>query len=207
VIGIQTFGNTPVPYTVAWTGEERFFVERCPYARAMAICQEVAPGQGKPTFGKPHMQRQRETIAKGLCDLCGKPLKSRTKVSLSHARTNMHGAEGPCVMQVEPLLHRDCAAICMRYCPSLRRDVAAGTLMVRQVTRYRVQFAIIGPEHVGLYVPGYIAKPSDRITGHAKVELIRWKDRSAEWLLDPAVKHENPHGMSPSGCTAQRDHL
>lgn len=178
-----TFGNAPVPWTVGWTGEESFFVGPCRHAGGRrAICQGVAPGIGKPTFGKPHSQRQRQCIAEGRCDLCGKSLKLATKVSLSHARPVAHGAEGLAVLQVEPLLHRACAAISMRHCPSLRRDIADGTLMVRQVTRYRVQFAVMGPQFVSHYVPGYVAQPSDRIVGSAKVELLQWVDRDADWL-------------------------
>jgi len=72
------FGNVPVPYTASWTSEESVFLARCPYADAIALCQPSSPGEGKPLFGKPHMCRQREVIALGLCDLCGKPLKNRS---------------------------------------------------------------------------------------------------------------------------------
>ena len=179
-----TFGNTPVPWTIAWTGEESSFrVDACRFAdRRPAICQAVAPGIGKPRFGKPHWQRQRQCIAEGRCDLCGKALKLATKVSLSHARPVGHGATGLNILQVEPLLHRACAATSMQHCPSLRRDIAAGTLMVRQVTRHRVQFVIMGPQFISHYVPGYEAKASDRIVGSAKVELLKWIDRDADWL-------------------------
>lgn len=185
-----TFGNTPVPYTVSWSGEERFFVAVCPHARRPAIRQASAPGQGKPLFGKPHSDRQRETIARALCDICAKPLKNRTKVSLSHAGIRGNAAPGGTgILQVEPLLHRECAAISMRFCPSLRKDIQAGTLMIRQVTRWRAQFAIMGPEYVHHYVPGYVAKPGDRIIGHAKVELLSWSDRDEDWLeqVEPCV--------------------
>lgn len=186
------FGNTPVPYTVSWSAEERFFIARCQYFRRPAICQDVAPGQGQPRFGKPHSQRQRETIARELCDLCGRPLRARTKVSLSHARPMPHGAEGLAILQVEPLLHRECAATSMQYCPSLRRDIAAGTLMVRQVTRSRVQCAVMSPEFVGTYVPGYQFNATDRILGHAKVELIDWVDRDEAWLTENTEPKERP---------------
>lgn len=179
-----SFGNAPVPYTVSWSGEDVFTVQPCRHAGGrMAICQQIAPGSGKPVFGKPHSQRQRHAIADGLCDLCARTLKNRTKVSLSHAAVRDNGAEGPAVLQVEPLLHRECAAVSMRHCPSLRRDVRQGTLMIRQVTRWRAQFAIMGPQFVTHYVPGYIAKPSDRVVGHGKVELLAWIDRDDDWLL------------------------
>lgn len=177
-----TYGGTPVPYTASWTGEERHFVGVCPYARRRALRQSISPGAGKPLFGKPHSDRQRQVITLGLCDLCGRPLKGRTKVSLSHARPVSHGADGWAILQVEPLLHRECAAISMRFCPSLRRDIAAGTLNIRQVTGSRVQFAIMAPEYIVHYVPDYEAEPDERIVGHAKVELLGWLDRDAAWL-------------------------
>lgn len=176
-----TFGNTPVPYTVSWTAEDRQFVAVCPHAGRAALCMDEAPGVGQPQFGKPHSQRQREVIANGCCDLCGKPLSNRTKVSLSHARVRA-GATGPCVMQVEPLLHKECAAASMRYCPSLRRDIRNGTLMVRQVSRFQVQYAVMSPQFVSVYVPDYVPNVADRIIGHAKVVLLAWKDRSEGWL-------------------------
>ena len=138
-MNITRIGATAVPYTVSWTSENAEFVGICPVARRKALCMPSSPG-----IGKPHAIRQREAISNGLCDLCGKSLKLRTKVSLSHARVNEKGADGPAVLQVEPLLHRECALESMKFCPSLKRDIAAGTLMVRSVTRYRVQFAIMG---------------------------------------------------------------
>lgn len=179
---VLRFGATAVPWTVGWTGEGSFYIGQCQFTRQPAICQAVAPGVGKPNFGRPHWNRQRECIAKYLCDLCGKSLKLATKVSLSHARPVGHGADGLAILQVEPLLHRACAAESMRYCPSLKRDIAAGALMVRQVTRSRVQFSIVGPQFVSVYVPGYEAKPHERIVGAAKVDLQRWVDRDADWL-------------------------
>ena len=176
------WGNTAVPWTVGWTGEESFYVGLCRFSKMPAICQAEAPGVGKPTFGKPHSQRQRQCIAEGLCDLCGKSLRNATKVSLSHARPVGHGARGLAILQVEPLLHKECAAISMEFCPSLKRDIEAGTLMVRQVNRWDVQFAIMGPQFVSVYVPGYEAKSHERIVGAAKVELIGWIDRNVGWL-------------------------
>lgn len=180
---IIRFGATAVPFTVSWTGEEKQFVGYCEYSGRQALCMPDNPGIGKPQFGKPHSNRQRQAIAEGLCDLCGKGLRIRTKVSLSHARERMNAAAGGTgILQVEPLLHRECAIESMKFCPSLKRDIASGALMIRQVTRYRVQFALMSPEYIQHYVPDYIAKPTDRIVGHAKVALLRWKDRGFEWL-------------------------
>jgi hypothetical protein len=144
---IRRFGNAAVPNTASWSAEERFFVAPCRWFDGQpAICQNEAQGDGKPLFGKPHAQRQRRAVALGLCDLCGRPLKTSTKVSLSHARPQPHGATGWAILQVEPMLHRACAAESIASCPSLKRDLAAGTLMIRQVTRWRAQCAIMSPE-------------------------------------------------------------
>lgn len=174
---IPQWGATPVPYVASWSGEEHFFLSMCPHARAMALCQVAAPGVGKPMFGKPHSCRQREVIANGLCDLCARPLKISTKVSLSHARPVPHSANGWEILQVEPLLHRACALISMQHCPSLKRDIREGSLMIRQVTACRVQFAIMDEEYTE-----QITGVRTRSVGHAKVELRSWIDRDLGWL-------------------------
>lgn len=175
---ILRYGGVPVPYTASWSQEDKFHLARCQFAdNRLALCQNVARGEGKPRFGKPHSQRQREAIAVGLCDLCGRSLKGRTKVSLSHARPVPHGAEGWAILQVEPLLHKECAAASIQHCPSLKRDVGEGSLMVRQVNRSRCQFAIMDSVYVK-----EIAGQGVVAVGHAKVELLSWADRSESWL-------------------------
>jgi len=171
------YGGVPVPYTAGWTGEDVFYVDRCAYAGGLAICQSTARGEGKPQFAKLHAIRQRQVICQGLCDLCGKPLKVSTKVSLSHARPQMHSANGGEILQVEPLLHRECAETSMRHCPALKRDIQNGSLMVRQVTRFRVQCAVMSAEYVET-----ITGISKKAIGHAKVELQAWIDRDERWL-------------------------
>lgn len=171
------YGGVPVPYTVSWTKEERHFVGHCRWAGGVALCMDTARGEGKPIFGKPHAQRQRQAIVDGLCDLCGHPLAVRTKVSLSHARPSPRAYRMGDILQVEPLLHRECAAISMRHCPSLKRDIAAGSLMVRQVKRYAVQVAIMDE----VYVESLTGERR-KAFGHAKVQLLDWTDRTAAWL-------------------------
>lgn len=184
-MALLKFGAVTVPWTVSWTGEERQFVDVCPHIKRRALMMDVAPGSGKPQFGKPHSQRQRQCIAEDRCDICGKSLKLHTKVSLSHASVRSNGAEGPAILQVEPMVHIQCAKEALKFCPSLRRDIERGSLMVRQVTRHRIQFAIMGCEYISHYVPDFKPEPGDLrngIVGHAKVELLRWKDRDEAWL-------------------------
>jgi hypothetical protein len=185
---IARFGNTAVPFTVSWTGEDHHFIDYCKFARTRALCMDHAPGVGKPQFSKPHSNRQRQVIAEGLCDLCGRSLKNRTKVSLSHAAYRSNAAAGGTgILQVEPLLHRQCAIESLRFCPALKRDIAAGSLIVRQVNRFQVQMALVAPEYIQHYVPDYVAHSSDRIVGHAKVELLKWIDRDPDWLCPEAT--------------------
>lgn len=186
---ILHYGGVPVPYTVSWTAEEApgmLYLGRCPHAKRSAIRQRHARGEGKPHFGAPHMDRQREVIALQLCDLCGKPLKHRTKVSLSQARPQLHAARPGDILQVEPLLHKECAAISMQHCPSLKRQIADGFLHVRQVTRSGSQFALYSEQ-------GTFEAVGERVQSisHAKVQLISWIDRDADWLDagHPAERH------------------
>jgi len=172
------FGKTPVPYTVSWTGEDRIYLGKCPIAKRDAICQDVARGLGKPKFGAPHMMRQREAIAKCLCDLCGKSIRNSTKVSLSQARPQDHAARSGDILQVEPLLHRECAAICMEWCPSLKDQLASGDLRIRQVRSHGCQFALYSEQ--GVFEAVGIRQ---KAVSHAKVHLQKYTERDLAWLI------------------------
>lgn len=178
------WASVPVPQAVLWTAEARCFLGHDPLVGAglPAVCNDDAQGEGKPIFGKPHMQRQRRLVAQGLCDLCGKPLKGRTKVSLSHAKVRA-GADGPCVMQVEPMLHVECARISLQHCPSLKRDARSSGLQVRIVSRYRVQLAQL----TAAAALEFTGEARSGAIGHAKVELLAWQDRDQDWLRRAAA--------------------
>lgn len=159
------------------------FLAPCPYFNnRQAISQRNSQGDGTPLFGKPHFVRQRKAIALCLCDLCGKSMKVATKISLSHARPQPHGADGWAILQVEPMLHAECAAICVRFCPSLKRDVADGSVVVRAVTRWRAQCAIMDEEYTAT-----VTGEAMKALGHAKVELLAWHDRDLNWLNSKAA--------------------
>ena len=175
---ITRFGATAIPWTVSWSAEETFSLGKCHVFHKRAIMQISDPGVGKPLFGKPHSNRQREAIGRCLCDLCGRSIKLATKVSLSHARPQPHGALGWAILQVEPMLHRECAAESCRWCPSLKRDIEHGTLMIRQVHRWRAQCAVMSETYVES-----VTGEARKALGHAKVELIHWTDRDIDWLM------------------------
>lgn len=174
------WGNVPVPNTASWSAEEGLKLGSCPLfpdAGRPALVQADRQGEGKPLFGSPHSDRQRKAMAMCLCDICGKSLRTSTKVSLSHAKPYPHGAQGWAILQVEPMMHRACARIAIEHCPSLKRDLAEGTLRIRQVYKFRVQCAIMSPEYVE-------AETGHRVEalGHAKIELLRWAGRDLTWL-------------------------
>ncbi len=180
------WGDVPVPYAAAWSAEEgRFTIGTCEHTGRVCLLQTESRGEGKPVFGKPHNNRQREVVMRGLCDICAKSLKTCTKVSLSHVRP-VETPQGVMVSQVEPLLHRRCAALSLRHCPSLRRDVRNGTLFVRQVTRYTVLLAELTPEAIAEFTgQTHHTRSGARHTGiygHAKVALLDWRDRDEAWL-------------------------
>jgi len=185
---ILHWNNIPVPYTAAWSGEEEFYLAECCHVHQRAVCQKEAQGEGRPLFGKPHMNRQREVIANDLCDLCRKPLTNRTKVSLSHAQSRLNAAPGGTgVLQVEPLLHKECAIESIKHCPSLQRDIRGGTIRIRQVLQHRHQVALIDGEETARFTG--ISEPS---CGHAKVELMAWKNRDLAWLGLTAISLKDP---------------
>ena len=176
------YGGVPVPYAVQWSSEDDagMHVARCAHARALACCNvDSKRGVGKPRFGTPHMDRQREVIINDWCDLCARPLKGRTKVSLSHAGPQMSGT-GLYILQVEPMVHKDCALICLNHCPSLKRDIDRGTLFVRHVIKHRTQLAVM----TRAAVKEFANEERDGIVGHAKVELLHWKDKDMAWLTN-----------------------
>lgn len=198
------WGDTPVPVTAAWTSEAPMFLAPCRYAEGRrAVCQAQSIGKGQPTFAKPHMVRQRRAMVLGLCDLCGRPLGHRTKVSLSRPGMATNGAEGLAVLQVEPMLHVECAAASLQFCPSLRCAIRNATLRVRQVTRWRVQVALLSA-HAVHEMTGQHAVAA----GHAKIELIEWRDRDAAWLSQKEIaprRGRAGHGsIRPIDCPKTR---
>src|SRR3546814_14991966 len=84
------------------------------------------------------------------------------------------------------MMHRKCAAVAIQHCPSLKRDVENGTLMIRQVLRYRVQCAIMSPEYVESETGEAV-----KALGHAQIELLAWRVRGMARLSLPACF--NPH--------------
>jgi hypothetical protein len=165
------YGNTAVPWAAMWSEETEYFVGECPYFKRPAICQREAQGQGAPRFGQPHVSRQRKLHALCLCDICARPLKASTKISMS----NFGGGDRPGMLltQSEPLAHVECAKLSLSQCPSLRRQAEGGRLRIRQVFQFKSRATLATAEERARFVPTY--RGAD-ILGLAVVDLLRWRD-------------------------------
>jgi hypothetical protein len=132
---------TPVvkfaPWNASWTAEERYEIRPCQYAGGkLAIWSPYKPGEGKPVFAKPHMVRQRQSVARFVCTVCGKPTPEddRYWFGLGEIREGYF-------MTTEAPVHRECAEHSLKVCPHLRgraRDLS------RFPSGYRVLASIIG---------------------------------------------------------------
>lgn len=61
-----------VPWVTSWSEEESLGVRPCPTVGGrFAVCQAERPGLGKPQYSMNHFRRQRETIGRMLCPMCG----------------------------------------------------------------------------------------------------------------------------------------
>jgi hypothetical protein len=174
-----TWGNLVVPYTASWSAEEKMFVAPCQTVDGLeAMMQVEAQGQGKPLFAKPHMTRQRRAMRGPLCDICGKNLTNCTKVSLSLEDPRHVDGIGFYPLAVEPMMHKSCALIALRDCPSLQRQEKSGILRIRQVLRCRVIVSTLNGaatmEFAGVDRPGCV--------GHLKLLIELYRIRNREWL-------------------------
>lgn len=176
-----SYGDIPVPWPVMWSAEEEYFIAECPWFKRPAICQKEAHGEGVPRFGRPHTLRQRKVMALMLCDVCAKPLKTSTKMSLSNFGADY--PEGYVLSQVEPLLHADCAKLSIKHCPALRRQLGDGRMRVRQVFQCQPRATIASEQERADFVPGY---DGPDVLGLAVMELLKWRDVTGSWPPIPA---------------------
>jgi hypothetical protein len=113
-----------VPWNAMWSGEMRYEIRPCRWASGdLAIWCPHAPGVGRPIFARPHMVRQRQSIVRMLCTVCGKPTQpgDRWWFALGHY-------EDRWFMTTEAPVHRACADLALELCPHLKRNNCAGDL-------------------------------------------------------------------------------
>lgn len=108
---------TLAPWNASWTAEDEYDIRPCRWAGgALAVWSPHRPGQGAPVFAKPHMVRQRRSIAEMRCTVCGEktPPHDRWWFGLGNRIENGWWAT------TEAPVHHDCAARALRVCPHLR---------------------------------------------------------------------------------------
>lgn len=105
-----------VPWNAAWSGEDRFEVRPCRWVDGKpAIWSPHKPGEGHPIFAKPHMVRQRRSVAQMLCTVCGEPTKAGERWWFGLGKI-----EGKYFMTTEAPVHLGCARHALKVCPYLR---------------------------------------------------------------------------------------
>lgn len=176
------YGTTPVPWTVSWSVERDgpHHVATDPHHGLPAVFAIEARGQGKPLFAKPHDQRLRRAMREQRCDLCGMPLRSATKVSLSNPQSTDIG-----LLQTEPLVHRECGIISLSHCPMLQARAKSGVLMIRQVTAFSLATSFLTAAAVK-EITGE-DWPDGKVMGALKYRVDRYIRRDLDWLLRPCV--------------------
>lgn len=104
------------PWNAMWTGEERYEIRRCRFAgNQLAIWQPQEPGNGQPIFAKPHIVRQRRSIAEWRCTVCGERTPTDDRWWFEHGQF----ADG-WYMTTESPVHLHCAHQALAVCPHLR---------------------------------------------------------------------------------------
>lgn len=127
-----------VPWVTSWTAETMTGVGGCPSVGGRpALCQTDQAGFGKPQYSKNHMVRQRLTVARMLCPMCGEPTTSEDRWTVTgrpKAAGWLRAQKGfalPAEIEDDRVvidagaiapLHKACATRSMALCPHLKAD-------------------------------------------------------------------------------------
>lgn len=113
-----------VPWNASWSSEARYEIRPCRWTGGqLALWSPHSPGVGRPIFAKPHMVRQRQSIARMLCTVCGEPTPKNDRWWFALGQY-----VGDYFMTTEAPVHRRCADLALELCPHLRRNGSARDL-------------------------------------------------------------------------------
>jgi hypothetical protein len=127
-----------VPWNASWTGEDAYEIRNCRWAGGKpAIWSPHRPGERKPVFAKPHMVRQRQSVARMICTVCGEPTRPSDRWWFGLGNKIDHWA----LATTEAPVHRSCADHAQKVCPHLR---ALGQKPMRWTPPDAVVAAIVG---------------------------------------------------------------
>lgn len=153
------------PWNASWTGEDRYEVRPCRYAAGRpALWQPFKPGEGSPMFAKPHVVRQRRSIAEGRCTVCGEPTVEGARVFFPRGSWVLEAGHVFWATTEAPV-HPYCAELALKVCPVLRE---AGKPAIPFPENPVVLAAKVGGDAVfrdfGLKIPA-----SNPVIGHLKL--------------------------------------
>lgn len=130
-----------VPWVTSWTAEPIEGVRPCPSVGGqLALVQAEQAGFGKPEYSKNHLLRQRLSMTRMLCPMCGQPTAQVDRVTqvarrLAAGKLRASGrASGipPAIADEQVIvdagaiapLHRRCSDLSLKHCPHLRAEPA-----------------------------------------------------------------------------------
>jgi hypothetical protein len=109
---------TLAPWNASWTAEDEYDIRPCRWAGGkLAIWSPHRPGEGRPVFAKPHMVRQRRSVAEYRCTVCGEKTPPHDRWTFWLGDTTIPGWA---FVTTEAPVHAACAEKAMRACPHLR---------------------------------------------------------------------------------------
>lgn len=130
-----------VPWVTSWTAEPIEGVRPCPSVGGqLALVQAEQAGFGKPEYSRNHLLRQRLSMTRMLCPMCGQPTAQVDRVTqvarrLAAGKLRASGrASGipPAIADEQVIvdagaiapLHRRCSDLSLKHCPHLRAEPA-----------------------------------------------------------------------------------
>ncbi|WNI14692.1 hypothetical protein [Actinacidiphila sp. ITFR-21] len=173
-----------VPYITAWSSEETLRTTLTAHRNRLGYEGEhpldrdkfgilwrrigISPGVGTPEYGAVHSLRQRRTMLRTLCQVCGGPAdQTRDGVLWLMGRAEYERAPWPAPIESpHPPVCLNCAVQAIRLCPHLRDHYIA----------VRVRRFHLSGVYGALYVP---TLPEPRAT---TVETLALSDRRTAWL-------------------------
>ncbi|HWW12266.1 MAG TPA: hypothetical protein VN018_07105 [Brevundimonas sp.] len=152
-----------VPWVTSWSAEAVTGAARCASVGGRpALIQDSRPGFGKPQYSRNHLVRQRLSVARMLCPMCGEPTPVDDRWTTT-AKTHAAGwlraqravvlpssvADDQIVFDAGAIapLHRACAKRSMALCPHLRSD--PDLHLARFPARYLLLPLMAEPEGAG----------------------------------------------------------
>jgi hypothetical protein len=139
------FGR-PVPYVNRWGDSDdpsRYSIAYDPHVRRQAVF--IADYGDTPDFLHQSMQRQRECVMRGLCQVCARPVPWNRRLLVVSKISTEVVVENDVELRMitEPWLDPECAAFAIEKCPGLiRRRTAEDLVLVTADDPHRLQAVV-----------------------------------------------------------------